>query len=411
MKHTHLSSPLVRSLLAEADACQEAGHIRTAANYRSAVFKAVCYTRETHSRLPARIDTRWMKTFSCWLARRHAASPGTVSFYLRTLRAVCRRARVYDLSPSDDFRLPRQQASHRALSADELRRLFLPDAADRLSPPMAQTLDVLRFMFCLCGLAFRDVRNLRHDMIDARWHLTCRRSKTGALLQLHVPPEARTILHRYRRPDCPYAFPFLHTDASGKPLKAESALRRLNRHAHALGVRLGLGIPLTTYVMRHTWATLMLEAGKPVELISQCLGHSSIRTTQIYLSQISVHRVETEVEDMLARTIRTSRPNPSRRKPTRRISEDRQPPAESQTGTRLSKRFTPPTKINLSDETNGEEKKCPFLCKKETSESTLPLKGLKSVAKVVRNVIKSKLFSCNLNISSFLTSENAKISE
>ena len=411
MNRSHFSSPLVRSLLAEADACQEAGRIRTAANYRSAVFKAVCYSRETRSRLPARIDTGWMKLFSCWLVRRHAASPGTVSFYLRTLRAVCRRARVYDPSPSDDFRLPRQQASHRALSADELRRLFLPDAAGRLSPPMLQTLDVLRFMFCLCGLAFRDVRNLRHDMIDAHWHLTCRRSKTGALLQLHVPPEARAILHRYRRPDCPYAFPFLHTDASGKPLKAESALRRLNRHAHSLGTRLGLGIPLTTYVMRHTWATLMLEAGKPVELISQCLGHSSIRTTQIYLSQISVHRVETEVEDMLARTIRTSRSNPSRRKPTRRILEDRQPPAESQTGARLSKRFTPPTKINLSDETNGGEKKCLFLCKKETSESTLPLKGLKSVAKVVRNLIKSKLFSCNLNISSFLTSENEKISE
>ena len=124
MNCSHLSSPLVRSLLAEADACQKAGHIRTAANYRSAVSKAVRYTCETHSCLPARIDTRWMKQFSCWLVRRHAASPGTVSFYLRTLRAVCRRARVYDFSPADSFRLPRQQASHRTLSADELRRLF-----------------------------------------------------------------------------------------------------------------------------------------------------------------------------------------------------------------------------------------------------------------------------------------------
>lgn len=405
MNCSHLSSPLVRSLLAEADACQKAGHIRTAANYRSAVSKAVRYTCETHSCLPARIDTRWMKQFSCWLVRRHAASPGTVSFYLRTLRAVCRRARVYDFSPADSFRLPRQQASHRTLSADELRRLFLPDAAGRLSLPMTQTLDVLRFMFCLCGLAFRDVRNLRHDMIDARWHLTCRRSKTGALLHLHVPPEARAILHRYRRPDCPYAFPFLHADASGRPLKAESALRRLNRHAHALGARLGLGIPLTTYVMRHTWATLMLEAGKPVELISQCLGHSSIRTTQIYLSQISLHRVEIEVEDMLVRTIRTPRTNPSYRKSFRRMETKELPPSGNETTTRAPKRFIQPTKINLSDETNGDEKKCLFLCKKETSGPLPSIICLKSAAKVVRNVIKSKLFSCKLNISSLLTSE------
>ena len=406
MNRSHLYSSLVRILLAEADACQKAGHTRTAANYRSAVFKAVLYAHETHSRLPARIDTRWMKMFSCWLTHRHAASPATVSFYLRTFRAVCRRARVYDLSPGGDFHLPRQQASHRALSADELRRLFLPDAAGRLSPPMAQTLDVLRFMFCLCGLAFRDVRNLRHDMIDARWHLTCRRSKTGALLQLHVPPEARAILHRYRRPDCPYAFPFLHTDASGKPLKAESALRRLNRHAHAWGIRLGLGIPLTTYVMRHTWATLMLEAGKPVELISQCLGHSSIRTTQIYLSQISVHRVEVEVEDMLARTIRVSRSNTQRRKSSRRMTEGTSPSAVNKVAAPVSKQFIPPTKINLSDETNEDEKKCLFLYKKETSSSLPSIKCLKSAAKLVRNVIKSKLFSCKLNIPFLLISEN-----
>ena len=406
MNCSHLSSPLVRSLLAEADACQKAGRIRTAANYRSAVSKAVRYTCETHSCLPARIDTRWMKQFSCWLVRRHAASPGTVSFYLRTLRAVCRRARVYDFSPADSFRLPRQQASHRTLSADELRRLFLPDAAGRLSLPMTQTLDVLRFMFCLCGLAFRDVRNLRYDMIDARWHLTCRRSKTGALLRLFVPPEARAILRRYRRPDCPYVFPFLHFDASGKPLKAESALRRLNRHAHAWGIRLGLGIPLTTYVMRHTWATLMLEAGKPVELISQCLGHSSIRTTQIYLSQISVHRVEVEVEDMLARTIRVSRSNTQRRKSSRRMTEGTSPSAVNKVAAPVSKQFIPPTKINLSDETNEDEKKCLFLHKKETSGPLPSIICLKSVAKVVRNVIKSKLFSCKLNIPFLLISEN-----
>ena len=399
MNRSHLYSSLVRILLAEADACQKAGHTRTAANYRSAVFKAVLYAHETHSRLPARIDTRWMKMFSCWLTHRHAASPATVSFYLRTFRAVCRRARVYDLSPGGDFHLPRQQACHRALSDDELRRLFLPDAAGQLSTPMAQTLDVLRFMFCLCGLAFRDVRNLRHDMIDTHWHLTCRRSKTGAQLHLHIPPEARAILYRYRRQDSPYVFPFLHSDAAGRPLKAESALRRLNRHAHILGSRLGLGIPLTTYVMRHTWATLMLETGKPVELISQCLGHSSIRTTQIYLAQISAHRVETEVEDMLTRTIRPPRSKPAHRKPPRTTPETKIPQIGTVSGTSSQKWFIPPTKINLSDETNRDKKRCLFLHKKETSVSLPPIKVLKTAAKLARYVIKSKLFSCKMNVS------------
>lgn len=56
--------------------------------------------------------------------------------------------------------------------------------------------------------------------------------------------------------------------------------------------------------MRHSWATLMLEAGKSVEIISQCMGHTSIRTTQIYLSSISTTKVDREVNDMLNRFIR-----------------------------------------------------------------------------------------------------------
>lgn len=48
----------------------------------------------------------------------------------------------------------------------------------------------------------------------------------------------------------------------------------------------------------------MLEAGKSVEVISQCMGHTSIRTTQIYLSSISTTKVDREVNDMLNRFIR-----------------------------------------------------------------------------------------------------------
>ena len=61
---------------------------------------------------------------------------------------------------------------------------------------------------------------------------------------------------------------------------------------------------------------------------------------------------------------------------------------------------------NNSSETNEDEKKCLFLHKKETSSSLPSIKCLKSAAKLVRNVIKSKLFSCKLNIPFLLISEN-----
>ena len=101
-----------------------------------------------------------------------------------------------------------------------------------------------------------------------------------------------------------YIFPFLREKNNKTVLCEKSALRRINRHALIIGQMLHLPGKLTTYVMRHSWATLMLEAGKSVEIISQCIGHTSIRTTQIYLSSISTTKVDWEVNDMLNRFVR-----------------------------------------------------------------------------------------------------------
>ena len=50
----------------------------------------------------------------------------------------------------------------------------------------------------------------------------------------------------------------------------------------------GLKIPLTTYVARHTWASVALHMNIPVATISEGMGHNSYKTTQIYLESIDV---------------------------------------------------------------------------------------------------------------------------
>ncbi|MCE9337036.1 tyrosine-type recombinase/integrase, partial [Bacteroides fragilis] len=126
---------------------------------------------------------------------------------------------------------------------------------------------------------------------------------------------AEAIIRRHFRDGSPYVFPFLHhrkgRGSKGKDggeekagsLPEESALRRVNRHAVEIGKLAGLSAPLTTYVLRHTWATLMLEAGYSVELIGQCLGHTSVTTTHIYLSRISSGQVDTAVDEMFNRLV------------------------------------------------------------------------------------------------------------
>ena len=63
-------------------------------------------------------------------------------------------------------------------------------------------------------------------------------------------------------------------------------MSRQNRALREIGERLGLKIKLTSYVMRHTWASEVLAHHVPVAVISQAMGHSSEKTTRCYLSSL-----------------------------------------------------------------------------------------------------------------------------
>ena len=187
----------------------------------------------------------------------------------------------------------------RALSPELLNRLLNPELRSLLEDNRVKSLDVILFSMYCRGMVFQDIHDLTWDVVDGDWHLHYRRSKTGQYISFHIPNEAREIMLRYKRADNKYVFPFLRKSARGGFLREKSSLRCVNRHFNAIGRLLDIPCKLTTYVIRHTWATLMLEAGKSVEVISQCLGHSSVKTTQIYLASISTKKIDKEVDDMM----------------------------------------------------------------------------------------------------------------
>ena len=116
------------------------------------------------------------------------------------------------------------------------------------------------------------------------------------------------IMQLYKRKDSRWVFPFLHEKLVGKGvLTAQSSLHRVNEYLKEIGDRLNLPYPLTTYVMRHSWASLMLESGSEIGVISQSLGHMSLQTTQIYLEQLSKSKMDKASEDMLDHLVRGSR--------------------------------------------------------------------------------------------------------
>ncbi|MEL5893032.1 tyrosine-type recombinase/integrase [Bacteroides sp. GD17] len=335
------------------------GYLRTAANYRSTVHKLQAYQPEKSETLTLQeINEKWVSCFVGWLKAQHPNKLQTSDFYFRNVRAMyngtCKLLKIKPSAKPSPFRevsFAGKQSSKRALTKEEVDKLLDPEFRERLSMHLHESLDILLFMLFMRGMVFQDVFNLTWEMVDADNHIHYLRSKTEIPIDTKIPSEAQKIIEHYRKEDCIYVFPFLHGSKNRRKKKdsaisEQSSLHRVNRHAHKIGRMAGLSLRLSTYVMRHTFATLMLESGKSIELISQCLGHASIRTTQIYISRISMNRVDKEVNDMFDQMLRPITESPPEKIPIR------------------EKQKVPP-----------KNKKYPFLHKKGTS-------SLKHVAKI-----------------------------
>ena len=384
---------------------KKGGYDRTAANYRSVVHKLRGYLPYAAESLTVPdIDREWTDGFAGWLRTQHPKKPQTADFYFRTLRAMyngtCGLLKINLAGGTDPFSgitFSGKQPSKRALAKEEVEKLLVPEFRESLDEHLRESLDILVFILFMRGMVFQDVYNLTWDMIDDDDHIHYLRSKTKAPIYTKMPTEVRSLMERYRKADFPFVFPFLHESKNkkkegGTGIPEQSALHRVNRHAHEIGWKAGLSIPLSTYVIRHTWATLMLEAAKPVELISQCLGHTSIRTTQIYLSRISVSRVDKEVDDMFNQMLRPQTKTGEKESNKGKVKKERKNPP-------LRKSKGNPKKIPEDEKQDiaVTPKKCPFLRKKETLyQMVLPFTFLRK---------KETFPSKTLHLSTFLAAK------
>ena len=208
-------------------------------------------------------------------------SRNTSACYFRALRAICREAEK-EKELKDAKRLfsevftGYEETRKRALSLEQLRMVADADLEDVPSLGVARDLFILSYY--LRGIPFIDLAYLRKT--DIHDNVLCyRRSKTGRMLTITLEPWMWEIIERY-----------LCDDSGSIPEERkqyESALRLYNKHLYRLSERLGLGVRLTSYVARHTWATLAYNEDIPVSKISAGLSHASEEITHTYLRSFS----------------------------------------------------------------------------------------------------------------------------
>ena len=220
-------------------------------------------------------------------------SRNTSACYFRALRAICREAEK-EKELKDAKRLfcevfmGYEETRKRALSIEQLRMVADADLEDTPSLGVARDLFILSYY--LRGIPFIDLAYLRKT--DIQDNVLCyRRSKTGRMLTITLEPWMQEIIERYLYDDSgsPYLLRIIRQPGSipEERKQYESALRLYNKHLYRLSERLGLGVRLTSYVARHTWATLAYNEDIPVSKISAGLSHASEEITHTYLRSFS----------------------------------------------------------------------------------------------------------------------------
>ena len=76
-------------------------------------------------------------------------------------------------------------------------------------------------------------------------------------------------------------------------------MRKINKQLELIGNELNLPIKLTTYVARHSFATVLKRSGVSTSIISEAMGHSNEKVTQIYLDSFENEQVDAAMKNLL----------------------------------------------------------------------------------------------------------------
>ncbi|GHT34581.1 transposase [Bacteroidia bacterium] len=219
------------------------------------------------------MNTVFLQDFYLFLRNTHKSGNNNAMKTMQKLRTVfnyIKNTGEVFIDPYAGFKMSFEKSDRSYLEQDELKTLYSKEFA---SERLEKVRDVFLFS-CYTGISFSDICDLRKENIkqgsDKHLWITAKRNKTG------IPFKVRLL-------NIPIAIMKKYEDAqeNGKLLPMISN-QNTNDYLHEITNICNINKKITFHVARHTFATLCLTEGMPIESISKLLGHSNIRTTQIY---------------------------------------------------------------------------------------------------------------------------------
>lgn len=277
--------------------------------YKSSYNSLKVFTNDKLDILFSAIDITWLNKYERWL-RSKGNEETTMSLMFRTLRstynkaikAKCARKSEY---PFDEFKINKFDVStqKRAIAKTEVLK-FTKDVRPIGKRQYIQlSKDIFMFSYLCGGINFTDIANLTKANIIERKRLHYIRQKTGKLIKIGLSEEAMKIIERYATESKGYLFPILNANLHKTPLQKQNRIHKIlgkvNINLKLIAAQLGVEGNLTTYVARHSFASVLKKSGVNIALISEALGHSDIATTQIYLDSFDNEQIDAAMKNLL----------------------------------------------------------------------------------------------------------------
>ena len=252
-----------------------------------------------------------LRKYENWMEE-NGNSQTTVGIYLRSLRTIFNRASIDKaLYPFGEkkgkYSIPTGRNIKKALNLQELAKIF------RYQPQPGSTEEMARdywvFLYLSNGMNVKDFcllkrKNIEGDILTFKREKTKRSKRELLPTVVSLKPETKAIISKWGQhtlnPEA-YIFPHLHKGMTAEQERAvvQQLTKTINKYMKAIAGECEISKPVTTYFARHSFATVLKNAGASMEFISEALAHSSQQTTKSYLSGFEQETIHNTTDALL----------------------------------------------------------------------------------------------------------------
>ena len=236
--------------------------------------------------------------------KKQGFAAATINRYLCWLSRLMFRAvsqRIIRCNPFENAKYEKEDRKIRFLQKGEVMKLMAMKMNDREAEQAR-----LMFVFsCFTGMAISDIENLKYKHIqtaaDGQRYIRKERQKTKVEFIVPLHPIAEAIISHCRN-EQERNEEHLTVKEKGDSLVFQPHCSRsvMGKNLSIVGKACGIRQRLSYHMARHTFGTMCLSAGIPIESIAKMMGHASISSTQIY-AQVTDKKISEDMDRLIAK--------------------------------------------------------------------------------------------------------------